>query len=348
MKKLLAIVLLLLGIQACANNTENNAVKEHNKAQKETAMRETEIFGREPIYKLRINAYKAGIVARLNGVEVYKNFSESGRNTNLITVNDLIVNGFNSIDFTLSSEQKLSSKAKGEVTLEVFAEGKHYILNHLSVDMSQKEITKDSTPPGRYSYTKEGFKADSNGTIVVEEVKMSPDTMYQSTKQDGIKVTQRISLPTPFPRWRFLDSQDIIDFDINYISMDEYNKLKHSPKIQALYALDAKLRAALKAKNPQSIIDLFSERFQESAAAFYDTAQNLKKELLDDFIEVVHNPTKKLIEYPNPDDLYFVIEENRKLAWIRPIEFYDKETGIYSSYEIKYRINKQGEWVITR
>ena len=142
MKKLLAIVLLLLGIQACANNTENNAVKEHNKAQKETAMRETEIFGREPIYKLRINASNTDIKAKINGVEVYKNFSESSHVTGLVTVNDVIANGFNDMSIMLLPYH-LKPNMKATITLEVFAEGKHYILNHLSVDLSTLFGTKN-------------------------------------------------------------------------------------------------------------------------------------------------------------------------------------------------------------
>ena len=346
MKKLLAIVLLLLGIQACATNTENKAAKEHNKAQKETAMRETEIFGKEPIYKLRINASNTDIKAKINGVEVYKNFSEGSRITGLVTVNDVIANGFNDMSIMLLPYH-LKPNMKATITLEVFAEGKHYILNHLSIDMSQKEITKDSTPRGRYSYTKEGFKADNNGTIIVGDISTEKFDSYRRGKADGLNITQRVSLPTPFPRWHFLDSPDIIDKTYDYLNKEEHDKLKHSPKIQALYALDAKIRDALKAKKPQSIINLFDERFQEAAAAFYDTPQNLKKLLLDDFIEIVHNPNKTFIEYTG-DDFYFVIEKNRKLVWIKPIEVYDKETGIYSTYEIKYRLNKQGKWVITR
>ncbi len=153
-------------------------------------------------------------------------------------------------------------------------------------------------------------------------------------------------MPTPFPRWRFLDSPDIIDKTYDYLDKDEYDKLKHSPKIQALYALDAKLRAALKAKNPQSIIDLFSERFEELGAAFYDTPQNMKKIQLDAFMEKL-TPDYTLLEI-DKNNHYFVIEENRKLAWIKPIEYYNKRTGIYTTLEIKYRFNKQGEWVITR
>jgi hypothetical protein len=73
----------------------------------------------------------------------------------------------------------------------------------------------------------------------------------------------------------------------------------------------------------------------------------LKQELLESFKEKVNDPNKEFIERKG-DDLYFVIEENKKLAWLKSIAFYDKKSKIYSHYYIKYRLNKEGEWVITK
>ncbi len=343
MKQLLKLtmVLALLSLSACAkNNTSHTSTKGTNM--------DKQTFGEKPIYKLRIEALNAKVIAKINGVEVYHNFSGTQAFA-LETVNDYITSGDNNISMTLSDD-KLKPNVKGRIRLEVTSSrnGKRYTLTTLSYDLSIKDHTKEATPPGFYRFEEDkGMVADQHGKMVIGKIITQAETMYQTTKQDGIKATQTFSVPTPYPRWRFLDSQDIIDFDINYISMDAYKKLKNSPKIKALYAIDAKLRQALRDKKPQGVIDLFSERFEEDGIAFYDTPQNMKKILLDDFIEVVNNPNKELIEYKG-DDLYFVIEENRKLAWLRPIEYYDKKTGLYKSYNIMFRLNKQGEWVITR
>ena len=280
-------------------------------------------FGKEPIYKLRIRAKNADVDVYINGVNVYTNVT--GKAFAHITVNDYMINGDNNISLTLSDIKKLSPKAWGVVSLEVYYTDKngtqrHHTLSRLVYDLTLKEKTGDASKPGFYRFDDEkGMIPDANGSLIIGKIVTKPETMYRSEKQDGIKATQSVRIPAPYPRWRFLDAPDIIDSDYDYLSEEEYNKLKQSPKIQALYALDAKIRQALKNKNPQSIINLFDERFQEDAAAFYDTVPNLKKLLLDDFIEVVHNPNKTFIEYTG-DDFYFVIEKNRKLAWIKPIE----------------------------
>jgi len=340
----LLILLLLLSLQACANDnkreTEENQVKGKE-------MTRAEIFGEKPIYKLRIKAEGAAVIVKINGVEIYKNFSGS-KAFMLQTVNDLIASKDNSISITLADEKYLSKDAWGSVTLEVFSEEKHYVLNSLVLNMSKKDKTSDSTKMGSYSYdVQKELVSNVQGKIRIGEITVEPDIMYQSDKHDGMKAKQTFSLPTPYPKWKFLDSKNIIEEDYNHLSQKEYEKLKKTPKIQALYAVDAKIRKALKSKNPQGIIDLFNERFEEGGIAFYDTPQNMKKILLEDFVEYVNNSDAELIER-SEDEHYFVIEENKKLAWLRPIAYYDKKTGLYHSYNIKYRLNKEGEWVITK
>jgi len=347
MRRLLIAMTVLFSIHACADNTTNKQTTSTTPQGVPMIKTRAEIFGEKPIYKIRIRAQNAEVVAKINGVTIYENFSGE-RAFALETVNSLITSHDNTMSITLSDEQKISPKAGACATLEVYAGGKHYVLNRVCIDMSQKEKTIDSTPAHEYSYdAKKGLVRDIKGKIEVGETILKPETMYRSEKQDGLKAVQSFSLPTPFPRWKFLDAHEIIDYDINYISDQEYNKLKKSPKIQALYALDKKIRDALKAKEPEKIIDLFQERFEEDAHAYYDTSQSLKQEFLNNWIEFVNNPNKEFIERKG-DELYFVIEENKKLAWLKSIAFYDKESKIYSHFRIKYRLNKQGEWVITK
>ena len=308
-------------------------------------------FGKEPICKLRIKGQNSVVAVHINGVGVYENFT--GRAFALITVNDYIIHGDNNISITLSDIKKLNPKAWGVVTLEVYytkgGKSKHHVLSRLVYDLGLKEKTGDSSRPGFYSFDDErGMVEDEEGALIVGKIIAEPETMYRDMKIDGIKATQSVRIPAPYPRWKFLDAPDIIGSDYDYLSEEEYEKLKNTPKIQALYALDARIRRALKNKNPQSVIGLFGERFEEDGIAFYTPVSEMRQILLDDFIEAVNNPDKELVEYKNPDDLYFVIEKNRKLAWIRPISIYDRKTGIYGIYNIKYRLNKRGEWVITR
>ena len=342
MIKTALLFLTLLTLHACADNTTNKQTTPQGAPMVKTR---AEIFGEKPIYKLRINSEGVAVKARINGTEVHF----GGYNTRALeTVNSLITSHDNTMSLMLISE-KLDPKARAKLTLEVYAGGKHFILNSIYVDLSQKNITQGSTPAHEYSYdAKKGLVRDIKGKIEVGKTTVEKFNSYRGEKADILNVTQSFSLPTPFPRWKFLDSQDIIDFDYDFYKEEtQYEALKKSPKIQALYALDKKIRDALKAKEPEKVIDLFQERFEENAHAYYDTPQELKQLLFDDFTTTVNDPDNELVEWKG-DELYFVIEENRKLAFLRKIQFYNKKTKIYHGYAIKYRLNKEGEWVITK
>jgi len=349
MIKTILLFLTLLTLHACADDTHNQQTNNTTPQGAPMVKTRAEIFGEKPIYKIRIRAQKAYVIAKINGVTIYENFSGE-RAFTLETVNSLITSHDNTMSLSLLvlENEKIPSDAGGCATLEVFSKGKHYVLNRVCIDMSQKEKTIDSTPAHEYSYdAKKGLVRDIKGKIEVGETILKPETMYQTDKVNGIKAIQSFSLPTPFPRWKFLDSQEIIDSNYDYLSKEAYKALKKSPKIQALYALDKKIRDALKAKVPEKIIDLFQERFEEDAHAYYDTPQSLKQGQLEFFLRDVNDPDNELVEWKG-DELYFVIEENRKLAFLRKIQFYNKKTKLYSGYPIKYRLNKQGEWVITK
>ena len=308
-------------------------------------------FGKEPIYKLRIKGGSADIDVHINGVNVYTNVT--GRAFALITVNDYIIHGDNNISITLSDIKKLNPKAWSVVTLEVYytegGKSRHHVLSRLVYDLGLKDKTGDSSRPGYYSFDDEkGMVEDEDGALIVGKIVVKPETMYRAEKQDGIKATQSVRIPAPYPRWKFLDAPDIIEGDYDYLSEEEYEKLKNSPKIQALYALDARIRRAFKEKRPQSVINLFDERLEQKSKAVYESFSDLKSEFLEFVANDVNDPDNEFVEYENPDDLYFVIEKNRKLAWIRPISFYNRKTGLYSIYNIRYRLNKRGEWVITK
>ncbi len=343
MRKFILIFFTLFSLYACAGNSKSTT-------QGATMYKtRTEIFGEKPVYRLRVKADNAEVIAKINGVEIYRNFS-GNRAFGMVTVNQYIASKNNTVSITLltGEKNKLSSKAWGCATLEVYAEGKHFVLNRVCIDRSEKNPLSDSTLASAYSYDpKRGLYRDLEGKIEVGKTTLKPETMYQSDKINGIKAVQPFSLPTPFPRWKFLDSPDIIESTYDYLDEKEYEALKNTPKIKALYALDAKIRDALRAKDPERIIDLFKERFEENAHAFYDTPQALRQELLQDLKDTVSNPDKEFIERKG-DELYFVIEENRKLAWLKAVSFYDKKTKIYSHYNIKYRLNDKGEWVITK
>jgi len=170
--------------------------------------------------------------------------------------------------------------------------------------------------------------------------------MYQNSKAKGIKLQQKFYMTNSFPRWKFLDSEDIIDTKYDNLTEAEYQVLRKTKKIQALYALDRKIREAAKGRDRAFLKKLFKERSDENAKAFYYDANSNLDGFVSSLIDIVNDPHNELIERSEKDN-YFVVEENRKLAKIRPIAIKDNETGLYHRYNIQYRY-KDGEWMVTK
>ena len=153
-------------------------------------------------------------------------------------------------------------------------------------------------------------------------------------------------MTNPFPRWKYMDSDDILDRSYDNLSTKEYKALQKSPRIQALYDLDFKIRQAIKAKDLTYLKTLFKERTEESAKAFYGDAENVLEEFMKRFGEKVTQSEFELTSWTE-EEHYFIVEENRKLARLRSISFKSKKTGLFHIYDMKFRYEK-GEWILTR
>jgi len=303
-------------------------------------------FGEQPIFKLEIKAVNTEITVLINGVEVYRDFSRSQVFMEY-TINDYLISGDNTIDVKLLADNQLHPNAQCKVTLNVYSSelDETYNLNKIVYKHGDKEQLGESTPFGSYKFDR-GLKSDLNGSIFVDRVTTEPITIYRRGKAKGIKLQQKFYLTNPFPRWKFLDSEDILSESYDNLSAEAHKELKESKKIQALYALDRKIREAAKGRDRAFLKKLFKERSDENAKAFYYDAHSNLDGFVSSLINTVNNPHNELIERSEKDN-YFVVEENRKLAKIRPIAIKDNETGLYHRYNIQYRY-KDGEWMVTK
>ncbi len=306
------------------------------------------LFGDKPSYRLKIEGKENKIEVFFNGIRVYK---DDTLTSSYITypLNDLIATGKNELKVRLLATKSMNytfkSRSKFKISFIVKAEGKEHILSVLQYTHKEKEKFNGTTPAGTYSIDKQ-LKQTLEGDLTIGEVKTSSMSMYRTQKIKGLIFTQSISVPTPFPRWKFLDSEDIIDVNFDDLSMDAYQKLKATPKIQALYDQYSILHTAFKEKNIHKILSILEERTQEMDKAWYGKQGTNRKDMQEDFHKILNDSNWELMGF-DKNKHYFFVEDNNKIAYLNAIAFNKTNADLRNSYHFQFRYSK-GKWILTR
>ena len=335
---------MLLSVTACAKEKTTQGAK---------AMQLTPDYGNKPSYRLSIKGFGDKIEVFFNGSRMFKDFSRSQFIT-VYPINDYVTTGENELKvriFAYKAENyRLNPKGWFKVYLEIRdATGNWQKLGGIVYHAASKEPLKGSAFEGYYSLEAgKGFKAVAlPAEAEVSKVTMQKQTILNTKKVNALNFTQTLTFPTPFPRWKFLDSEDIIDFDLDKASDAEYEKLRQSPKMQKLYDAYEEIYNLLKRRQVDKMMDLFDERTAELAYAWRDSKQALREELAKDFKEQLANPEYELVPFDRTKK-YFFIEENRKLAYIPgSIKFKKKGAYVYQKYHMKFRWDGK-RWILTR
>jgi hypothetical protein len=341
LKYLKIIFLLLISIQLM-----NLYADEPKKKLRELEV--SNVLLENPSFKLKIRKSGAPLVVHLNGVQVFEELSTD--QTGLYyPVNDFMTSGENIISFNLMAfdnmDFQLGKDTYANVSLLLEgSSGEDQVISILSYDNRQKNKLSSTSSAGRYS-SLDRFKARNNGDVLIGELLSQPMKYYLSNKVSGINLEHTVNLQTPFPRWRFLDSDLIMEeeFDYNEISNQEYQELKATPLIQSLYDVYFNIQNALEQKDISSIIDLFDERNQELEIALDLETGYVKNSLSTELLESIAKD-KLVVSTRNQRDFY--IEKGNRLAYIDPIAF-NKPSGGSSKYNMKFRL-KNGKWILTR
>ena len=315
--KLFLSTFVLLSFWASASNIKTTENKGESMLPK--------LFGDKPSYRLKIEGKENMIEVFFNGVRVYK---DDTLTSSYITypINDLIATGKNELKVRLIAMKSINytfkSRSKFKITFMVKSEGKEHVLSVLQYTHKEIEKFAGTTPSGTYSIDNQ-LKPSNEGDLTISEVKTSSMSMYRTQKVKGLIFTQNISVPTPFPRWKFLDSENILDVNFDDLSMDKYQKLKASPKIQALYDQYTLLHSAFKAKNVHKILDMIEERSKEMDIAWYSQQGFNRKEMQEDLNEMLNDKDWEFVGFDR-DKHYFFIEDNNKIGYLNAIAFNKK------------------------
>jgi hypothetical protein len=214
---------------------------------------------------------------------------------------------------------------------------------------SAKDTTAQSTPEGYYTLEAgKGFKAVAlPAEAEVYKVKVKKQTIRMTYKVNALNFTQTIIVPTPFPRWKFLDSEDIVDEAYFSYSLEEYEKLRKSPKMQKLYDAYEEINRLIKEKDYAGFNKMYDEYDTEASIAWRKPKAQLVLENEKRLREYLDSGEYELLPFDRTKK-YFFIEENRKIAYIpNSIKLKKKGVDFYQDYEAKFRWDGKN-WILTR
>ena len=316
-------------------------------------MQLTPDYGKKPSYRLNIEGFGNMTEAFFNGCKVFYDFSRSQFATSY-PINNYVTTGENELMVRLVAPKKLNYRfnPKGwfKVYLEVRdAKGRWQRLGGIVYNASAKEPLGGSAPEGYYTLEAgRGYKA----VALPAEAEVSKVTVEHKEKRNRVKINtkefiQTLIFPTPFPRWKFLDSEDIEEDDIEVLTSAEYEKLRKSPKMQKLYDAYEEILSLIKERKYEKAVNKFDERIGEYAYAWRDTKNALKQSLINKFRTLSDDPNYELVPLDRTKK-YFFIEENRKLAYIpSAIKFKKKGVAFQRIFNAKFRWDGK-EWILTR
>jgi len=265
MKNYIIIFSTLLMLTVCeSNSTQKQSL---NKGKKEVNQ---SILKDKPSFNLKVSADNAFFEINVNGVQQFEDFSELPIDLNY-PVNGYITNGENEISVLLSDTVK--NNAKFTVTLFVrkfndFTTPSQDILT-LSYDQSKKEPLKLTTKPGRYSI-KKNLIPSKDGEVTIEIPSILVHKKSVIWNRDSKLITLKFSLPNPFPRWKYLDGEEILAEPYRTLTKEKAANLqKNNAKIQTLYAINREIYNAAKKKDIDRLMSFFKERNREMETAYY-------------------------------------------------------------------------------
>ena len=312
-------------------------------------MEKSSILMDRPYYTVRIGAVNVNIVVTLNGERVFADFTTWQQFLEL-PVNHLMTSGENRLEVKLLSyeeeEFKIKPKAQAFVALRVKRAGDYSSKPLLITEISYDKGDINAASEGSYD-SKEGMKRSNAGDVKISKLEQKRiDGIWTGERVKGLWFTQTVTLQTPFPRWKFLDSQKLYDGNFMLdVDDDEYEELKKRKDIQELYALIDKIQKRLQAKDTDWVADLFKERNEESDIAFYKERGYYDRTIRKGLKELVNDPEYEIFI---PKDPPFYISEGGRTIMIRSSISYNRKKGRGNQrYDILFR-RENGKWILTR
>jgi hypothetical protein len=303
----------------------------------------------KPVFLLEITKSGGPVKIDLNGMEVYSDKSSHQEYVEY-PLNDLITTGHNLLDIYVIAPEYINYVIPEDFFVEVRLrvqniEGNKFTINQISYVASDESPLSNSSEEGKYLFSDNAFVKHISGEVELGKISTSNLKTFFGDPMGGKKLSQSIVLETPFPRWKFLDSENIIEQDYLTMSRDDVAELKQTPLIQSLYTANDIIYQGIKDRSIDSIIDLFDERSADTDIAFYyphgQTKEGFHRVLSEKIDEGI------LLDI-NKETRGFSIESNQKVAHVyKAIRFKYHDGSGYGIYSVKFRL-ENGKWIVTR
>ncbi len=301
----------------------------------------------EPFYKAYIKTEGLRYRIALNGVDIKSDKSRHPLTVE-IPVNQFVRTGENKFEvqiFPLTKKGKLyiSDSAHMDMELRLYTGLEEYvILNELHYSAKNAEAEKPfdgSSTEGRYALADNTLSEDASGEYSVSPLAIE----VQENKYNNTYMRQNVTMPTPFPEWKFINGDPIPD-PKQFKAMDQMvNGLIGEP-----FKVLEKIHTALSKKDIDSIMPLFKERNDEMDKAFYYKPGTYEKMLRDSFQEEFDK--NMILADITIDHAKPIVSPGNNIVQFgsQPlIYFYNEEKSVFNKYDIFFR--KQGDqWIITR
>ena len=307
----------------------------------------------DPNSNFRVEVERSGtyVQAFVNGVTVFESYNMR-RSTMQVPVNSSLTSGDN--EFVLkvwaaeSTDFKMLPEARATARLYVYdRDGKEHLVSQLAYSEKAGDKFIESSKAGMYTWDK-GFKeVTAGGELILSPIDVNYPQALNGNKVNGTELVQIITMPTKLPRWKFLDSEDILDKDYDLLSDEEYEALKETQLIKDLYAQYDRIHEGL-SNNVDSIIDMFDERNAEFDVAFNMPVGFHKNSLKEGFEDSLKQGS--VLKPLDHSETFFFVHRNNKLAYLdHAIVFKDPESsgGGYTNYKAAFRL-ENGKWILTR
>ena len=322
---------------------------------------------KQPFYSLRLKSNNAGYRLTVNGclIEAHMNIQP---NQMEYPINHWLKNGENIFDiYHLNGTTGFGKKglrADGEITLELCVRenddqeaiviqktvyhGATLNLERNKVDYTDIEALHstltNSSQPNQFNIVDNEIIPADDGAFIIGK--------YQVKKgiTKALHISQTITLPTPFPRWRFFDADDL-NSHLNY-TLEEW-KATRKEMIEEVYL---PIWQALNDNDSDALKTLFTGRGKEFDRAFYKPHEG------QDTYEMVHHLTGLIndsdlesIRRLNFDACDVHVSFNNKLTWLHnlkkplssKLEFKHKEADLVTRIPVMFA-RFDGKWEIVR
>jgi len=301
----------------------------------------------EPFYKVFIDTQGLKYRIVVNGFELKYSKSLSPLKVE-IPINQLVRTGENQFELQIVPFSKKGNLTKTdedyiEVEFRLYTDLNNYVvlskLNYSAGNVKAGKPYNGSTDEGRYSLINHKFEDDNNGEYSVSK-------LATEIKEDAYNKTfirQSVSMPTPFPEWKFLTGDPIPDpqqFKTKEEMIDglvgaPFNELK-------------KIHTALSNKDIDSIMPLFKERNDEMDKAFYYESGTYEKLLREAFEE--NFKKGRILDDLDINVAMPAVSPGKTIIQLGSdplIMFYNESKSVFIKYDIYFR--KEGDkWIITR